>query len=140
MPKLRRDRRAKTLVFRLENKSRVSQPHFVLIPETTNPRQIQEIRKFGYDEGHDTALSQSLIGKAMEVGDPLLSRVRVAQPVQGVTRIVLDTTAGSDFAVSLEQNPYRLVVSLRGGAAGTAVAKAKPDLFPHEAIVDLLLD
>ena len=85
-----------------------------------------------YFDLHDTALSQSLIGKAMEVGDPLLSRVRVAQPVQGVTRIVLDTTAGSDFAVSLEQNPYRLVVSLRGGAAGTAVAKAKPDLFPHD--------
>jgi N-acetylmuramoyl-L-alanine amidase len=86
-----------------------------------------------YFDLHDTVLAQSLVGKAVAVGDALLSRVRVAQPVAGVTRIVLDTAPGSDFAVSLEQNPYRLVVSLRGGQAGTVVAKAKPELFPSDA-------
>jgi len=33
----------------------------------------------------------------MDVGDPSLSRVRVAQPVAGVTRIVLDTKRWIEF-------------------------------------------
>jgi N-acetylmuramoyl-L-alanine amidase len=85
-----------------------------------------------YFDLHDTVLAESLVGKAVAVGDALLSRVRVAQPVAGVTRIVLDTAPGSDFAVSLEQNPYRLVVSLRGSQASAVVAKAKPELFPND--------
>jgi N-acetylmuramoyl-L-alanine amidase len=54
-----------------------------------------------------------LDGKAMDVGDASLTRVRVAQPVAGVTRVVLDTRDGSNFSVSMESNPYRLVVELR---------------------------
>ena len=50
----------------------------------------------------------------MDVGDVSLTRVRVAQPVAGVTRIVLDTKDGSNFSVSMESSPYRLVVELRG--------------------------
>jgi len=40
----------------------------------------------------------------------MLNRIRVAQPVAGMTRIVLETKANSNFSVSLESNPYRLVV------------------------------
>src|SRR5260221_246956 len=67
-----------------------------------------------YFDLHDTVLSPELDGKTMDVGDVSLSRVRVAQPVAGVTRIVLDTKDGSNFSVSMESNPYRLVVELRG--------------------------
>ncbi|MGB9204216.1 MAG: N-acetylmuramoyl-L-alanine amidase [Terriglobales bacterium] len=67
-----------------------------------------------YFDLHDTALSHDLNGKTMDVGDASLSRVRIAQPVAGVTRIVLDTKDGSNFSVSMESNPYRLVVELRG--------------------------
>jgi N-acetylmuramoyl-L-alanine amidase len=67
-----------------------------------------------YFDLHDTALSHDLDGKTMNVGDASLSRVRIAQPVTGVTRIVLDTKDGSNFSVSMESNPYRLVVELRG--------------------------
>ena len=67
-----------------------------------------------YFDLHDTVLSHDLDGKTMDVGDASLSRVRIAQPVAGVTRIVLDTKDGSNFSVSMESSPYRLVVELRG--------------------------
>jgi N-acetylmuramoyl-L-alanine amidase len=66
-----------------------------------------------YFDLHDTALVAELEGKTMDVGDASLARVRVAQPVAGVTRIVLDTKGGSNFSVSMESDPYRLVVELR---------------------------
>jgi N-acetylmuramoyl-L-alanine amidase len=68
-----------------------------------------------YFDLHDTVLSPELDGKTMDVGDAALTRVRVAQPVAGVTRIVLDTKDGSNFSVSMESSPYRLVVELRSG-------------------------
>jgi N-acetylmuramoyl-L-alanine amidase len=67
-----------------------------------------------YFDLHDTVLTRDLDGKTMDVGDPSLTRVRIAQPVAGVTRVVLDTRDGSNFSVSMESNPYRLVVELRG--------------------------
>ncbi len=66
-----------------------------------------------YFDLHDTVLAPELNGKTMDVGDVSLTRVRVAQPVAGVTRIVLDTKDGSNFSVSMESSPYRLVVELR---------------------------
>lgn len=69
-----------------------------------------------YFDLHDTGLASDLQGKTIDVGDPSLKRVRVAQPVAGVTRVVLDTKDGSNFAVSLESNPYRIVVQLSGNS------------------------
>jgi N-acetylmuramoyl-L-alanine amidase len=66
-----------------------------------------------YFDLHDTVLAPDLIGKTIEVGDPLLSRIRVAQPMTGVTRVVLETNGSSNFSVSLEPSPYRLVVEVR---------------------------
>jgi N-acetylmuramoyl-L-alanine amidase len=67
-----------------------------------------------YFDLHNTVLSPGLNGKTMDVGDALLTRVRIAQPVAGVTRVVLDTKDGSNFSVSMESSPYRLIVELRG--------------------------
>ena len=67
-----------------------------------------------YFDLHDVVLAPELDGKSIDVGESALTRVRVAQPVAGVTRIVLDTKDGSNFSVSMESNPYRLVVELRG--------------------------
>lgn len=75
-----------------------------------------------YFDLHDTVLSPGLDGATLDVGDVSLTRVRVAQPVAGLTRIVLDTRDGSNFSVSMESNPYRLVVELRG-ADKTLLAK-----------------
>jgi N-acetylmuramoyl-L-alanine amidase len=67
-----------------------------------------------YFDLHDAVLAPELNGKTIDIGENSLTRVRVAQPVPGVTRIVLDTKNGSNFSVSMETNPYRLVVELRG--------------------------
>src|SRR5262249_8269382 len=62
----------------------------------------------------DTALAPGLNGKTIDVQDGLIGRVRMAQPTDNVTRVVLDTKPGSHFTVKIEQNPYRLVIEVRG--------------------------
>ncbi len=81
-----------------------------------------------YFDLHDTQLAPDLAGKTIDVGDALLNRVRVAQPVAGMTRIVLETKADSNFSVSLEPNPYRLVVEV--SKVGTT-PKTTVNLFPN---------
>ncbi len=83
-----------------------------------------------YFDLHDTALAPALAGKSIEVGDALLARVRVAQPVSGLTRVVLETKGNSDFSVSLEPSPYRLVVQVRKLGANP---KSQVSLFPGTA-------
>jgi N-acetylmuramoyl-L-alanine amidase len=73
-----------------------------------------------YFDLHDVVLAPELDGKSIDVGEKSLTRVRAAQPVAGVTRIVLDTKDGSNFSVSMESNPYRLVVELRGNDRAVA--------------------
>ncbi len=76
----------------------------------------------------DTRLVASLLNKTIDVGDALLQRVRVAQPTHGVTRVVLETKGASNFSVSLEPNPYRLVIELRTIESGPK-PRAKVELF-----------
>jgi N-acetylmuramoyl-L-alanine amidase len=80
-----------------------------------------------YFDLHDTSLTAELVGKAIDVEDSLLARVRVAQPASGLTRVVLETKGNSTYSVSLEPNPYRLVMQVRklGGSS-----KARENLFP----------
>jgi N-acetylmuramoyl-L-alanine amidase/putative methionine-R-sulfoxide reductase with GAF domain len=80
----------------------------------------------------DTALSPGLNGQVIDVRDGLIGRVRIAQPSDNVTRVVLDTKPGSSFAVSLEQNPYRLVIEVRGPQA-TPQPKANIEPLPVPA-------
>lgn len=83
-----------------------------------------------YFDLHDTQLAPELAGKTIDIGDSLLSRVRIAQPVAGMTRVVLETKGNSNFSVSLEPNPYRLVVEIRKiGAPDGAV-----NLFPNAEV------
>jgi N-acetylmuramoyl-L-alanine amidase len=79
-----------------------------------------------YFDLHDTRLVPDLEGKSIDVSDSALTRVRVAQPVAGVTRVVLDTRNGSNFSVSMESSPYRLIVELRDSAKAQLFAPAKP--------------
>ncbi len=76
----------------------------------------------------DTRLAASLFNKTINVDDVLLERVRVAQPTHGVTRVVLETKGASNFSVSLEPNPYRLVIELRTIGAEPK-PRAKVELF-----------
>jgi N-acetylmuramoyl-L-alanine amidase/putative methionine-R-sulfoxide reductase with GAF domain len=81
-----------------------------------------------YFDLRDTALASEWAGKTLEVGDTLLNRIRVAQPIPGMTRIVLETKGDAKVSVSLEPNPYRLVLQVNkvGAAPNTSV-----DLFPN---------
>src|SRR5579872_3596929 len=90
-----------------------------------------------YFDLHDTTLAASFTSRTIAVNDALLQRVRVAQPMAGVTRVVLETTGASDFAVSLEPNPYRLVVEVRK-IGDKPRPRAKLDLFafPDPAVLD----
>jgi N-acetylmuramoyl-L-alanine amidase len=81
-----------------------------------------------YFDLHDTTLAAEFTNKIIAVNDALLRRVRVAQPVAGVTRVVLETNGASDFSVSLEPNPYRLVVEVRK-IGSRPRDRAKIDLF-----------
>ena len=86
-----------------------------------------------YFDLHDTSLAPEFAGKTIEVGDALLARLRVAQPVSGLTRVVLETKGNSDFSVSLEPNPYRLVVQVRKLGANP---KPQTKLFPGATDAD----
>ena len=66
-----------------------------------------------YFDLHDTSLAPEFVGKTIDVGDSLLAKVRLAQPSSGLTRVVLETRGNSNYSVSLEPNPYRLVVQVR---------------------------
>jgi len=81
-----------------------------------------------YFDLRDTQLASDLISKSIEVGDTFVNRIRMAQPVAGMTRVVLETKANSTFSVSLEPNPYRLVVEVRKIGA---TPKAAVNLFPN---------
>jgi N-acetylmuramoyl-L-alanine amidase/putative methionine-R-sulfoxide reductase with GAF domain len=89
----------------------------------TNPDRI-------YFDLHDTSLASGMEGKIIDIGDPLLSRIRVAQPTPGLTRVVLETKGNSNYSVSLEPNPYRLVVQVRKLGSDP---KAQINLFPEAA-------
>ena len=78
-----------------------------------------------YFDLHDTALVPGLEGKTIDVGDIALTRVRVAQPVSGVTRVVLDTRDGSNFSVSMESNPNRMVVELKSSDRALALNRPR---------------
>ena len=81
-----------------------------------------------YFDLRDTQLANDLVGKSMDVGETMVTRIRMAQPVAGMTRIVLETKTNSTFSVSLEPNPYRLVVEVRKIGA---TPKSTVDLFPN---------
>jgi N-acetylmuramoyl-L-alanine amidase/putative methionine-R-sulfoxide reductase with GAF domain len=80
-----------------------------------------------YFDLHDTTLAADISGKAIDIGDPLLARVRVAQPTHGLTRVVLETKLNPNYSVSMETNPCRLVVQLTRPGANP---KSQIDLFP----------
>ncbi|HEY6369485.1 MAG TPA: N-acetylmuramoyl-L-alanine amidase [Candidatus Sulfotelmatobacter sp.] len=81
-----------------------------------------------YFDLRDTRLAPELLGKSIEIGDSFVGRIRMAQPVAGMTRVVLETRAHSTFSVSLEPNPYRLVVEVRKMGA---TPKGAVNLFPN---------
>jgi N-acetylmuramoyl-L-alanine amidase len=90
-----------------------------------------------YIDLHNTSLAPGMFGKTIEIGDARLARVRIAQPRRGISRVVLETTGSSDFSVSLQSNPYRLVVEIRRrGLLDRGVPDLpKADIKPQTALL-----
>ena len=70
-----------------------------------------------YFDLHDTSMTPAIEGKTIEVGDALLTRLQMSQPVSGLTRVVLETKGKPNFSVSLKPNPYRLVMQVQNVGA-----------------------
>jgi len=69
-----------------------------------------------------------------EVGDKLIKRIRVAETVPGVTRVVLDLESPAEFAVSRLDNPSRMIIELRpAGSALQATRVRAPEGTPAPA-------
>jgi len=105
-----------TVVLDLEDQVQYEPGH------VTNPERY-------YFDLRDTQLVPDLQNKSFD-GDALLSRIRVAQPVAGMTRIVLEARPGvalSQPQVSLERDPYRFVIEVTKAGARP---KGAVNLFP----------
>jgi N-acetylmuramoyl-L-alanine amidase len=84
-----------------------------------------------YFDLHDTALAPSLNVRSIDVDDSHLAKIRVAQPLDGITRVVLDTKGVSDFSVRMEQNPYRLMIEVRSRSVRPAPEQPKTEPPPN---------
>lgn len=105
-----------TVVLDLEDQVQYEPGHL------TNPERF-------YFDLRDTQLAPGLEGKSFD-GDTLLSRIRIAQPVSGMTRVVLEARPTANVSaprVSLERDPYRLVIQV--SKPGVA-PKGAVNLFP----------
>jgi N-acetylmuramoyl-L-alanine amidase len=60
-----------------------------------------------------------------DLGDAFVKRIRVAETLPGVTRVVLDLDAGVEANASVLSSPDRLIIELRGGAPA-AVSTTPP--------------
>jgi N-acetylmuramoyl-L-alanine amidase len=77
-----------------------------------------------YFDLHDTKIAPGVAKENIEVNDVLLKRLRMAQPVEGVTRVVLETKERAEFSVGLDPNPYRLTIEVRRPSIATALSAA----------------
>jgi len=65
----------------------------------------------------------------VRVGDRLLKQIRIAEPEQGYTRVVLDLAAPAEFSSAQLANPNRLMIELRP-AAQKPVTAPEPAAAP----------
>jgi len=64
------------------------------------------------------------------VSDRLIRQIRVAEPQQGVTRVVLDLETSVESTISRLDNPSRLIVELRASGSAPEATKAPVKMPP----------
>ena len=89
-----------------------------------------------YFDLHDTRLAAGLANQSLDVNDdPFLKRIRMAQPVDGITRVVLETKREAEFSFSLERDPYRLTIVVhKPGATAVPENIPAPPAKPSPAV------
>jgi N-acetylmuramoyl-L-alanine amidase len=98
------------------------------------PGHLSNPERFYFDL-RDTQLASELQDKVFD-GDTLVSHIRLAQPVSGMTRVVLEAKNDGTLAppqVSLERDPYRLVIQVNKVGA---TPKAAGILSPNAPLVE----
>jgi N-acetylmuramoyl-L-alanine amidase len=98
------------------------------------PGHLSNPERFYFDL-RDTQLGSELQDKTFE-GDTLLSDIRLAQPISGMTRVVLEARNDGTLLppqVSLERDPYRLVIHVNKVGA---TSKTAGSLFPNAPEVE----
>ena len=65
-----------------------------------------------YFDLHDTKMAPGLLNQSIDVNDVFIKRLRMAQPTDGITRVVLETKGLTEVSVKLDPNPYRLTIDV----------------------------
>jgi N-acetylmuramoyl-L-alanine amidase len=81
-------------------------------------------------------LAPHLQGRSLDVSDPLLKGVRGAQNQPDVVRVVLDLRTLRDYQIYTMNDPYRLVIDIRGTGSGMAVQSPAPPSRQQETALD----
>jgi N-acetylmuramoyl-L-alanine amidase len=84
----------------------------------------------------NTSLAPGMNGQITEVNDGLINRIRVAQPSDNVTRVVLETKAGSNFWDTLQESPNRLTIEVRSPEAKSE-PKTSPSVAPAQTLPEV---
>ena len=90
-----------------------------------NPERVY----FDIPNSHPRFTSGIVVGRRVyteDVDDPLLKRIRVAETLPGVTRVVLDLAGPEDATTSQLANPERLVIELRRALPGAPIPTELP--------------
>jgi N-acetylmuramoyl-L-alanine amidase len=86
-----------------------------------------------YFDLHDTKIAPALLNHSSDVAnDRFLKRIRIAQPIEGTTRVVLETNGDVGYSLRLDSNPYRLTIDLhkRESPAATVSTPTLPKPSP----------
>lgn len=75
-----------------------------------------------YFDLHDTKMAPGLLNQSIDVNDAFLKRLRMAQPMDGITRVVLETKGLTEVSVKLDPNPYRLTIDVHKPPTGPVSA------------------
>jgi N-acetylmuramoyl-L-alanine amidase len=75
-----------------------------------------------------------LQGRALDVSDRYLKGVRGAQNQADVVRVVLDLKTLPDYQIYTMNDPYRLVIDIKGTGSGTAVHSPPPPPSPRQQV------
>jgi N-acetylmuramoyl-L-alanine amidase len=76
-------------------------------------------------------LASPLQGRSLDVSDPFLKGVRGAQNQPDVVRVVLDLKTLRDYHIFTMNDPYRLVIDIKGTGSGTSVQPPPPPPPPR---------
>ena len=80
-----------------------------------------------YFDLHDTRPIPGLLNQSIAVDDAFIKRIRMAQPIEGITRVVLEIKGTAEISVKLDPNPYRLTIEVhRPGVAAAPGNLSKP--------------